>query len=881
MQTDVYRGLYEIGRGMNETLEVAELFDITAKFVIDKLNFEKCLIFKHDDYNGWFKIDKAVGYDTPKEKMILKIINLLLSGEVIEYLRVNDDPIIHTQLNPDEKVQKLANSLFLSEAYFELFGGDVDIPYGLVVVGNGFDNLKTHSRIFSDEMIMLALGNFTIQLSNSINNSIFYKAWNDEKKGLEKKIEERTKELSNMLDRTMEAIGIYENHTLVETNDAAVEIYGYDTKEQMVGKNALEFIAVSSRRMVVRYMREEQHKPYEAMAIRADGSEFPVLVKTNHYIRDNKMIGIVSVLDLTSIKENEQQLILAKQKAEEATQIKSNFLANMSHEIRTPMNGIIGMTKLMEKTILGDKQKHYVEVINSSANSLLSIINDILDFSKIEAKKLEIDKVDFNLLNLISNIKNIIEFKAQEKSIEFEIIYDKNNINLYGDSLRISQVLINLLNNAIKFTDKGYVKLIISHANNDFTFEIKDSGVGIAKNQQEQLFNSFTQADASTTRKHGGTGLGLSISKELVKLMGGRIVLDSQEGVGSSFSFSINLEPSLSKLEDKPKNTATIEELYQLNNSQILLVEDNLTNQEIIIGLLQGSGINISIANNGVEAVDMFKANKDKYELILMDLQMPIMGGIEATKIIKEMDSDIPIVALTANAMKEDVQKTKEIGMNEHLNKPIDVEKLYEVFLKYISKKSEKSEIVVDEYLDIELPEFNKIDTKKALKLLGGNKKLYLKILKDFYQNYKDLKFENLNDDEFKIAIHTLKGLSANIGATDLHLITKELDESKNKTHMPRVYEELGVLIDELKVVDEDNKFDIKVKETVSYDKIDKLFLELKDSAKTSRPKECLIVIDKLQGYRLNSKDKELFSSVKRLIKVYKFKEVLEILRDR
>ncbi|MEA1891387.1 MAG: EAL domain-containing protein, partial [Campylobacterota bacterium] len=196
-QTNVYRGLYEIGKGINETLQVEELFNITTKFATDKLKFEKCLIFKHDDSNGWFKVDKAIGYNTPKEKMIVKIINILLSGEIIEYLRTNRDPIVHTQLYPDAKVKKLANSLFLSEAYFELFGGDVEIPYGLVVVGNGFENLENYSRIAIDNMIMLALGNFTIQLSNSINNTLFYKAWNDEKKGLEDKIDNRTKELKS------------------------------------------------------------------------------------------------------------------------------------------------------------------------------------------------------------------------------------------------------------------------------------------------------------------------------------------------------------------------------------------------------------------------------------------------------------------------------------------------------------------------------------------------------------------------------------------------------------------------------------------------------------------------------------------------------------
>lgn len=415
-----------------------------------------------------------------------------------------------------------------------------------------------------------------------------------------------------------------------------------------------------------------------------------IYLKNQELIQANESLE-QKVLERTQeIESSRKELIVQRDLAEEATRAKSEFLSNMSHEIRTPLNAIIGLAELMVRDEGGPQTLKYAESIKFSADNLIGIVNEILDFSKIEAGKVTFEAIPFSLKRLLQELHTTFQFKASEKKLDFytQLGSDIPDVIL-GDRVKLNQMLINLVGNALKFTDEGYVKVLADFQPEGenmgtLTIKVRDTGIGIPADKLGGIFESFKQADNSTQRKFGGTGLGLAITKQLVELQGGTIGVGSEVGKGTTFFFSLPMEIGEVSMLDEGIQAELNADLSQL---KVLLVEDNIVNQYLMRQIFKRKEIPVLIASDGVEALQILR--KERVDVVLMDLHMPNMDGWEATKAIRSgksevLDAEVPIIGLSADAFTETHKMGIDIGMNDFLTKPIDMDLLYQKLAGYL-----------------------------------------------------------------------------------------------------------------------------------------------------------------------------------------------------
>ena len=642
------------------------------------------------------------------------------------------------------------------------------------------------------------------------------------------------------------------------------------------------------------------------------------VVKKDEFGKTIRFIGVLQ--NISERKRTEVELKVSKEEAEQASLAKSQFLANMSHEIRTPMNAIMGLTHLLGQSDLSEYQKKYVSKIEVSLNTLLRIINDILDFSKIEAGKIEIEHIEFNLYKVLENISNLYAISATSKGIAINFkIGELVPEVIIGDSLRLEQIICNLTTNAIKFTKDGEVNVdvrVIHETGNKvkLNFKVTDTGIGLTKEQIGRLFTAFTQADGSMTRKFGGTGLGLAISKQLVELMQGEIWVDSEYGEGACFQFTIEFDKVIDELKlnyyKYPKihekrvlsinkeasqysigNTlkGPIEYKSILSDSFILLVEDNEINQLVAKDILEEAGISVSIASNGYEAINY--VNTNKFDLVLMDVQMPIMDGYEATKTIRKRYSnlELPIIAMTASALKGDREMSIESGMDDYISKPINPEVLFETIAKWLHVKSIKR----DESCINETPnkKIEVLDIEKTLARLGNKRDFYENLLKMYKKNYsnsvKELSdlIRNKQYDEIKRFIHNLKSVTGNIGAIKLNNFIIEFEKQYETYEEKAMEENLRSLCDLneelLKAITKFISLDESEEKFIHcnfnfYIELEKLLVAL-GRARTKEIKESMnYLVENTQDTVFTTQINEM----KKLLERYRFKEAKVIVEE-
>ncbi len=633
-----------------------------------------------------------------------------------------------------------------------------------------------------------------------------------------KALRESEARFRTLFESSGDALMLLDVNGFLDCNEATLRMLGCTSRADFIGKHPAQFSpatqpdGANSRASADAFISvafREGSARYEWRHCRLDGSEFSAEVMLKRVLLLDKPLLQATVRDISERLAILDDLARAKEAAEQANQAKSMFLANMSHEIRTPMNAIVGMTELCLGTHPNERQRNYLGKIRLASDALLHIIDDILDFSKVEAGKLDMEEEPFTLADVCDRMTSLLTARAHDKGVELKVAIDAglDRQPFLGDARRLGQILVNLVGNAIKFSKAGAVTVSVDQENPGINgtpvgdtatlaalhFSVRDEGIGIALDEQARLFQPFSQADASTTRLYGGTGLGLAISQRLVALMGGRIWVDSTPGRGSTFHFTIHLAPSDRAPTHPPRIMARMDSmtLERLRGADILLVEDAELNQDVMRGILEQAGARVRLAVNGEEALrQVAEALPD---CVLMDCQMPVMDGYEATRQLRTRPDcrDLPIIALTANTMAGDRERCLAAGMNGFLAKPVNFDALYLALLKWLRPRRPDTLSSSPEFAAVfpmdapALPDLPGIDSHRGIALTGGSPDFFVSLLEKFrdYQASDFLcQFHASRDaGDWTTATrfaHTLKSTARTLGASKLGECAARLEEA-------------------------------------------------------------------------------------------------------